>query len=827
MRNNQNIKNTATSARIPNAVETSAFIPKGLYPHQLEAIEIARRSISSMLKELVRTPHTKGAPIFRGGLVNHSTGSGKTVTSLGIVMEYLKMREMLQRLHSPNHAPGKQVRVQGPYICIVTLKSNVDQNGLQKYLKNLRTHYPEYARSLLPAHVYEQEASVQEKHLTSAFQQRVKYFSFIQFASCLGLYGKDKDGKNRDIKGDKDCLQMRKDWKKRGIVVIIDEAHELTKSDLRDWGKIKGDVTKNEYQAILRTKRFLLKHCGMGTKIREGSTPARPEQANPLLHVYALTATPGTSPQQVVDTINMVRPANMGIRTLDNWKKTPILHRFISFADLSGNKTLFAKVTDEEIVTPIHAEHYAMILHKLGKYREKHVDKKAFVKGCLEGNEKMPIEFRELEYKPYTEKDYLRQSKALQNYFTVTDADALYSCIHKAEGPVVFTKIAKLYHAYCKPWFAADPILKQRYGGLQGSVFPGGKLVVKLPPVSTGVPKAYCIAPKIMKVVHTAFTSPGKQFIYTSDTTTLRIISWLLQELYNMKNITEGVRSGVITNEILEGELGNIINAARGKKKKEYAEHPERVQHNNFMAVKGVSGLLRIQNFMSGIDMYKKNGDTGAWITEDVTPDKMKRNAHGQNCRIIVVTGELFTGVDINALRGVHIVEPFASHTSHAQARGRAARAGGHSFLPEANQKATVYTYKTRVSKESNSHSNDNRRGVNLWNWNSDTMKDGRKNGEPLFVKHIGRSHPTGRFTDAMAKKIKMGRQFLDGNARVKKNPRNVTHRIGGGNQMNWTGQILYPTPDDTLTLERMHGAHTREMESFNNSFINAVKKRH
>jgi len=60
---------------------------------------------------------------------------------------------------------------------------------------------------------------------------------------------------------------------------------------------------------------------------------------------------------------------------------------------------------------------------------------------------------------------------------------------------------------------------------------------------------------------------------------------------------------------------------------------------------------------------------------------------------------DLYTGVDINALRVVHLTNPFASKVSMRQAHGRATRASGHSFLPKADQECKVLTYMTVVSK--------------------------------------------------------------------------------------------------------------------------------
>jgi len=220
---------------------------------------------------------------------------------------------------------------------------------------------------------------------------------------------------------------------------------------------------------------------------------------------------------------------------------------------------------------------------------------------------------------------------------------------------------------------------------------------------------------------------------------------------------------------------------------------------------------------MSGIDMEKKGG-RGAWIAEDVTTEKLRRNARGQNCKIIVVTGELFTGVDINALRGVHILEPFVSESSHKQAVGRASRAMGHAFLPEGQRDSTVYSYITRVSKDEG--------GKNIWGWNSNTMHNKRQNGMKKFVKHAGRYHPTKQFTPATQNKVVGGHELLQSHARKQRErgaANQSVNETGKNQHMVTNGKILYPTPDDTLSLERKYGEHTKAMKAFNRDFKNRI----
>jgi len=168
---------SSTSTRNVNVRDTNLYKrPNTFYPHQKDALKIAVKSVRSMNLVLLKEKHPNGALVFRGGLIAHSTGSGKTVVSLGIVMEYLKLHESL-----------RTKQIEGPYICIVTLKSNKDQNGLERYLKNLQTHYPKFVESMLPG-LQQYEETARMKQLRKEFESRVQYFSFIEFASCPVSY---------------------------------------------------------------------------------------------------------------------------------------------------------------------------------------------------------------------------------------------------------------------------------------------------------------------------------------------------------------------------------------------------------------------------------------------------------------------------------------------------------------------------------------------------------------------------------------------------------------------------------------------------------------
>jgi len=691
--------------------------------------------------------HPPGAPIFRGGLIVHSTGSGKTVVGLGIVMEYLKLHQSLQI-----------DRLNGPYICIVTLKSNKDQNGLERYLKNLQKHYPRFVESMIPG-LQSQEETARMIKLRKEFESRIRYFSFIEFASCLGLYGS-----GRDRQMDANCNEMRAQWKRRGLVVIIDEAHELTKANLQDRvNDNRVQVIKNEYQAILRTKEFILKSTT--------STTGRP---NPLLHVYALTATPG-SPQQTLDTINMVRPSNLP-KVTEATLHASILSSFVSFADLRGNTNLFARVDRKVIVTPVHPLHYAVILYVIGHIRKEQISKGQIIPG--EQDSRTFTKFAELHYEPYTEKTYLKQSKTLQDILPFSKTKTVFRSEYSMQ---ILELVARWYFVWC-----SKNLLKER--NLQ-TAFPNNRLIIPnfkaSPTQRTG--DYVVVAPKLISVVKNAVENPGKHYIYTSNAATVEILGWLLRHLFGFTNITNDVKRYTITNASLAQQIAD-----------------PRIKistHKNFIAMKSPDKLSVVQNFMSGIDMVRKNGgqSSGARVPEEPTRNAIKRNIHGQNCKIVIMTGELFTGVDINALRGVHLVEPFASVSSQDQAEGRAARARGHAFLNESNRNATVYLYQSSLNRTPNTH------------WTANMMTKSN-----AFLVSLQKDIPSekGIVTDTTYNKIKMGREWLDS---VMRKPSNTIRR-NDREIMNYN-QILYPTPDEVLRQEREKGTHSKQMRNFIKKF--------
>ena len=75
-------------------------------------------------------------------------------------------------------------------------------------------------------------------------------------------------------------------------------------------------------------------------------------------------------------------------------------------------------------------------------------------------------------------------------------------------------------------------------------------------------------------------------------------------------------------------------------------------------------------------------------------------NINGQLVKILFISGKYFTGLDVKALRGIHSLVPFVSHTAHKQFEGRGARAFGHHALAKHHRNVTKYEYRAHLDTD-------------------------------------------------------------------------------------------------------------------------------
>jgi hypothetical protein len=81
--------------------------------------------------------------------------------------------------------------------------------------------------------------------------------------------------------------------------------------------------------------------------------------------------------------------------------------------------------------------------------------------------------------------------------------------------------------------------------------------------------------------------------------------------------------------------------------------------------------------------------------------EKVKDNLHGEILKLVILQGgNSFQGLDIQALRHVHIIDHMTTHKRHKQLLGRGARGFGHAKLNKKNQDVHLVQYHMQAPPE-------------------------------------------------------------------------------------------------------------------------------
>ena len=192
-------------------------------------------------------------PETRGMLFYHSTGSGKTVIATSIMDSFWDTSKNIIFLSS-----------------VENLKSNsrnVFYTEASRYFDRFK-NYPDMQKKNKAERI---------KNVESMFQKRnVMFLTFAQISHYLLIYKELKSVKSeKDKHKHKNLLN--------NAILIIDEVHNIFKP------------LPNQREEHLAIKNFLLDH------------------SNPLaknLKIFILTATPGDSPKDIVELLNIIRRKN-------------------------------------------------------------------------------------------------------------------------------------------------------------------------------------------------------------------------------------------------------------------------------------------------------------------------------------------------------------------------------------------------------------------------------------------------------------------------------------------------------------------------------------
>ena len=248
----------------------------------------------------------------RGFLVYHSTGSGKTLTCLALILAFWNT---------------------GLKIVMCTTPENSKNNSISTYAQNLMHFFPD----TFPQYPSESVTSWQER-VEGILKKRLgETWSFTRLASKLGLAGSVSTTDHSFLTGGS------------GSVVIMDEAHSIAAPKQPQYlGKYRA---LNDYLQGVSHPEVLSKVC-----------------------TICLTATPGDSVPEVLSLLSLVRRKDQAPFAYSSFLKSdghmdvPKLQRafrgLITHVNLSGDRSRYAALKVVQHLVPMSMEHYSIYMER-------------------------------------------------------------------------------------------------------------------------------------------------------------------------------------------------------------------------------------------------------------------------------------------------------------------------------------------------------------------------------------------------------------------------------------------------------------------------------
>ena len=185
------------------------------------------------------------------------------------------------------------------------------------------------------------------------------------------------------------------------------------------------------------------------------------------------------------------------------------------------------------------------------------------------------------------------------------------------------------------------------------------------------------VGPKLLELA-ARLLAPGKHYVYTQSKSSAKVVAALLGAQGWSKISVRDKRPRERNGRIVEGGWVNDWMARNGK-------------------------TVNSKRFV----VYDKGGSTTNTFDNIRDLFNARENVNGALCKVIIAFGKAYEGVDVNALRAVHLVEPLYSTQADMQAVGRGARYCGHAWLNGVDRTVAVYRY-FAVAPRSFSHDNFN-----------------------------------------------------------------------------------------------------------------------
>lgn len=553
-----------------------------LAPHQVVVYEIAKLMA-------VVPPERLGE--HRALLTYHSTGSGKTVSSLAIIMAFWNSKKN---------------------ILLVSSKSNTDQ-ALASYVREAPRFFPvefraivdEYKRSRAASHLGDIEA------FGVAMYDRVKGLTFRKARNRIAA----KPGEFTSVK------EVSLD-SGEGSVLIIDEAQGLS---MRDKTDPKGDAIR------------------LGCALRSLS-----KEKMRKINVFAMTATPGNTIKQWLKLLSIVRRADQMPFTTDNDvgtnAKGPICARSTSTKDdakaIEGllKRALTTKSNDpsaqrylEMIKAHVNREYFGLVSYvDIRSDMSRHA--------CVE-EVTMPIQM-DKEYFLLLLKSNLEDRRKARRSI---DAERVQHEYDPKFPNLYMNKMRKLGNILPKDMYTK--LSKDTLVDMQKN-----KRILRLTQVQTRL-----VSPKFAKLAEFTATKPGKHYVYVispnQDVLAKALVTW-----FKMANVTR------LADQFNKAQFNSVTKKVVGMK-----PNPTK---SNFVVLTDSTNADHRARLVSIFN----------------SPD----NADGSYIRVILVSGQLYEGLDLTALRYVSLGDVLASPLQESQAIGRGVRNCSHRGLPLKDRRVTV-----------------------------------------------------------------------------------------------------------------------------------------
>jgi len=629
----------------------------------------------------------------KGLLVTTSTGGGKTVTGLSVLLAFWNKRIL-----------GK------PWpVLLVSTNDNQSQNGCAKLAREAMLYFPDF---------------MDEETHTLPFGRPAGYTGRVPHWQNAEIIQKAADALCRRLKeGIATLMSMRT---ARGMQLT--NAHK--KRTLHTFGELGNDLLSGAISMPLKNVTIVLDEVqyvlappsteqglrAQYAKVREALLQRKSPTDNTW--VVGMTATPGETKEDIVALLNMV----MG-KTALTVKDTPeVMARkakgYSAYAYLLGDSTRFAPVSMRMECSYLRGSYYAepyfrRVYRAFVEHPHLPPDARSFLQNMRErhgenwGNKFKPLDrpteealekqakLAQWHYDPQKPDSYMKRLRLASLYVPIDSEELAYikskrgnETSSSSSMPIQELVVDRKDVRIAGPTIPAnnkansntdnDNRGNTRKNEKNDNFIKRSALTVnehhehqqragRAARASRGVVHRttwrYLLSPKIPQflknvykdLISTTRARQGVHFVYTTNTDVARLVAYCLRKILGMPQMKDVPQGSLPTG----GPYFAMLNTLASEKPL-------------FRELKTeASAIKRLDRLISS-----------------------KENAKGDIIKVVIATGKSFKGVDLRNLRYLHLLDPLVNFRDFLQFVGRGPRMCGHKFLPKTQRKVEVVLYR-------------------------------------------------------------------------------------------------------------------------------------